>query len=475
MGGSGHRSPLTSRDQVGNTTRGYVLYVTPANQWSVWTGTGVSGWHPLDGASATIGQWTHVAATFEQSSFNGTAYSGTLSLYIDGVLSSQRVASYAPNTNSNLHIGAGDDAGNSFFFNGAIDNVTIFDTALDSSDVATLQNETFSCFNNPPVVDAGPNRTVIVGDILDIDGTVTDDGFPGVPGTTTIQWTQISGPGISDIIAANAEDTGVIFYDTGTYVFELSATDGALTTTDQMIVEVIPIPEFNSVATWKMNEPTWTAAANQVIDSVGGFHGQAINGTNTFDSNPAIAGDPGTCRYTDVNGSNQRIAVPYNPALNPAGDFTVAMWARLDGGSGHRSPLTSRDQVGNTTRGYVVYVTPANQWSVWTGTGVSGWHPLDGASATIGQWTHVAATFEQSSFNGTAYSGTLSLYIDGVLSSQRVASYAPNTASNLHIGAGNDAGNSFFFNGAIDNVNIYDSALNNGDIFSLIAESDNCN
>ena len=258
----------------------------------------------------------------------------------------------------------------------------------------------------------------------------------------------------------------------GDFTVTVTVEDDIHISSIQFDMQVLASPP--ATARWQMNAPTWTSAANQVIDSVGGFHGQAINGTNTFDSNPAIAGDPGTCRYTDVNGSNQRIAVPYNPALNPAGDFTVAMWARLDGGSGHRSPLTSRDQVGNTTRGYVVYVTPANQWSVWTGTGVSGWHPLDGASATIGQWTHVAATFEQSSFNGTAYSGTLSLYIDGVLSSQRVASYAPNTASNLHIGAGDDAGNSFFFNGAIDNVTIFDRALNGADVASLTTSTENC-
>ena len=42
--------------------------------------------------------------------------------------------------------------------------------------------------NTPPVVDAGPNRTITLPAAAALDGTVSDDGLPDPPGAVTAAW-----------------------------------------------------------------------------------------------------------------------------------------------------------------------------------------------------------------------------------------------------------------------------------------------
>ena len=49
--------------------------------------------------------------------------------------------------------------------------------------------------NQAPVVNAGPDQTVPFPTTVTLSGSVTDDGLPAVPGSTTNQWTKESGPG----------------------------------------------------------------------------------------------------------------------------------------------------------------------------------------------------------------------------------------------------------------------------------------
>ena len=64
------------------------------------------------------------------------------------------------------------------------------------------------------------------------------------------------------------------------------------------------------------------------------------------------------------NGSTDYIQVPYSSALNP-GEFTVSLWAKVEGGQGHRSPLTSRDDFHQ--RGYIFYADRAVGICIWEG------------------------------------------------------------------------------------------------------------
>lgn len=90
--------------------------------------------------------------------------------------------------------------------------------------------------NVAPIVSAGPDRTVTITASATLDGTVADDGRPTSTVTTT--WSKLSGPGTVTFGNHRAVDTTARFSAAGTYVLRLSASDGALTTTDSMTVTV---------------------------------------------------------------------------------------------------------------------------------------------------------------------------------------------------------------------------------------------
>ncbi len=214
--------------------------------------------------------------------------------------------------------------------------------------------------------------------------------------------------------------------------------------------EVI-LNEPSLVSYWMLNELAGTTGAGSVKDAKSTNHGTPAGGV-TFGqaSGTALLGAAAV-----FNGTSGKIDVPYTAALNTAA-FTVEAFARVDGGSGtYRSPLTSRYGTPGP-QGYIFYAGANNAWQFWTGTG-SGWDGDPGGvtwpvSVVEGQWVHLAGTLD---------SGNKTLYINGnpVLTRTGVA-YAPNTAAPLRIGAGATEGaGSFWFNGAVDNVAVFNAAL----------------
>ena len=118
-------------------------------------------------------------------------------------------------------------------------NYTLRLTASDgqlfsSSDVVIVVNSS----NQAPVVNAGPDQTTTLG-VADLAGTATDDGLPtGSVVSTT--WTKISGPGSVTFANVNALNSKVTFTTGGTYVFRLTASDGMISSVDDVTIVVNP-------------------------------------------------------------------------------------------------------------------------------------------------------------------------------------------------------------------------------------------
>ena len=106
-----------------------MIYAGNENNWEFWTGNGTS-WNEMTSNQAVeIGEWVHLVGTYD-------ADTGTKNFYIDGVLAASISGlNFAANTVDPLHVGAGDDLGSSFFFQGAIDEVAIYDYVLSSLDI----------------------------------------------------------------------------------------------------------------------------------------------------------------------------------------------------------------------------------------------------------------------------------------------------------------------------------------------------
>ncbi len=134
--------------------------------------------------------------------------------------------------------------------------------------------------NQPPSVNVGVDQTLAVGQTLDLQAAVVDDGWPNPPGAVTLQWTSQSGPAtptwpLNDV---NQAHTHVVFPTAGTYVLRLTANDGQYTSFDELTItvtaaNVAPVVSFT-------RSPLVGPAPLTV----------AVNGTGSSDSDGTIVG-----------------------------------------------------------------------------------------------------------------------------------------------------------------------------------------
>ena len=93
--------------------------------------------------------------------------------------------------------------------------------------------------NGSPTPSAGPDQTIVLPVGASLDATVSDDGLPNPPASTTTNWSVTSGPGTVSFANANAVDTTATFSAAGTYVLRLTANDSALSAFDEVTVTVV--------------------------------------------------------------------------------------------------------------------------------------------------------------------------------------------------------------------------------------------
>ncbi|YCM42730.1 LamG-like jellyroll fold domain-containing protein [Verrucomicrobiaceae bacterium 227] len=198
-----------------------------------------------------------------------------------------------------------------------------------------------------------------------------------------------------------------------------------------------------------------------------GFHGAIVSGTINFGQTGANGNTGSAAAFPD----NGHIEIPFDAALNPE-SFTVSLWVNATATGGvYRSPLTSRDDaIGSGTYGYIIYNNPDGNWDFWTGDGDPGWDGLAGDPVIVDTWTHLAITYD-------ATSDTKTLWVNGVISAtdntpqSGPTQYAPNgtvETEALHLGSGSDTGEQYYFEGLIDDVGLWDEALNANVIQSIM-------
>ncbi len=120
----------------------------------------------------------------------------------------------------------------------AIVKVRVSDGALSSTD-ARIDFEVVAPpagGNQAPVVSAGDDQSVGAGANATLAGTVSDDGYPEF--STTQRWTQVSGPAQAVFSDPTVFAPTVNFPAGGTYVFRLTATDGAASASDTVSIVV---------------------------------------------------------------------------------------------------------------------------------------------------------------------------------------------------------------------------------------------
>lgn len=112
------------------------------------------------------------------------------------------------------------------------------DSDPDENDgmIYELEVPPFTLGNNPPIVSAGEDQSILMPDSTILDGSASDDGLPN--NALTVGWSKVSGEG--DVNFADAADlkTMVSFSSAGDYVLRLSASDGELQSYDDVTIHV---------------------------------------------------------------------------------------------------------------------------------------------------------------------------------------------------------------------------------------------
>ena len=102
--------------------------------------------------------------------------------------------------------------------------------------------------NRSPQVSAGPDLAVNQSTSASLAGSVSDDGLPDPPGTLSVAWSTVSGPGTVVFANPSAASTRATFGAVGSYVLRLTADDGDMAARDDVSVVVSEAPPGGAVA-----------------------------------------------------------------------------------------------------------------------------------------------------------------------------------------------------------------------------------
>ena len=243
------------------------------------------------------GQWHHVAGSFD-------AATGEIKVYVDTVevASSTVTGSISYAKRSGFHIGSMD--GNRKL-NAQIDDVRLYGQALSQSDLVEISTDGGSTGNTnlAPVVSAGGDASVLVDASIALNGSATDDGLP-IDSTVTSQWSNVSGAGNVTFDDATSPSTTATFSEPGNYVLRLTATDGELSSSDDINITVSDEGEGLNLA------PSVSAGENKSILL---SESATLNGSASDDGLPidSIV----TSQWSKVSGTG---SVTFADATNPS-------------------------------------------------------------------------------------------------------------------------------------------------------------
>jgi hypothetical protein len=200
--------------------------------------------------------------------------------------------------------------------------------------------------------------------------------------------------------------------------------------------------DANLVGWWKFDDGIGTTA----VDSAGGNNGTLINGPMWIGE--ALSFD-GTNDYVEINDS---------AALHITNTITIAAWVKRDV-PGIRHNVMAKHTLSSPYNGLYMVIDQANLAGFGLTIGGT-WKQCGGAPVNTGIWYHLAGTYD-----GTQ----MKFFVDGnfISSTPASGSLAVNS-NNLYIGRaalGFETG--YFFDGAIDDVRIYNCALSADEIQQL--------
>ncbi|NND01617.1 MAG: hypothetical protein HKN91_02420 [Acidimicrobiia bacterium] len=464
--------------EEGSTSRGLSIYVDSGSVYGgIWNrtnnGDGTTPWPttPFLSAPVNAGLPYHVVLAYSFAN-------DSVALYLNGSLAESTsgvgrwfghggdIGVGAMNQGTRLHTG-GRNSGDQFYYSGILDEVAVYPTALSAAQV-------FSHFggeptNQAPTVNAGSDQSIMLPASATLNGTVNDDGLPNPPGSLTTTWSKISGPGTVTFGNPSAVDTSASFSTDGEYVLRLTADDGEFAISDTVTVTVVPqgtasysdeVLADNPVAYWRLSESGGSTVTDETGNNDGNVEGSPNRGVAGL-----VSGDTA---YR-LDGADDWYSVPDTTDINLGGPFeerTVELWFQADDDQ-KRQVLYEE---GAPSRGMSMYIDDGFVYTaMWNrsnnGDGTTPWSGTYAVMAPVsaGNVYHVAAVYDFST-------SSLQLYVNGGLADTAtglgrwfahggdIGVGAMNFSTRFHAN-GQQGGNIRAFDGVLDEVAVYGTAL----------------
>ncbi|MGW2477095.1 LamG-like jellyroll fold domain-containing protein [Streptomyces sp. NPDC001665] len=257
--------------------------------------------------------------------------------------------------------------------------------------------------------------------------------------------------------AAGAELSGSIY----TQVTDLENELNGLWTYDRREIKV------DAAQVRKINQEVIAAGAaagtRTPVKGGGSWSLDENKGTKAADSGPNhkdLTLSEGTSWTTGVHGSALKFngegqyAETSGPVVDTTGDYTVSAWASLDALPGNYGTVVSQDGRRQENPFYLQYGQGAFAFST------PGAHRARAEmTPELGHWYHLV---------GVRSGDQIKLYVDGKLASTAPAGSADVSSGALSVGRAKWSGNNTdFWNGSVDQVQVFDKALTDQEVTAL--------
>ena len=332
------------------------------------------------------------------------------------------------------------------------------DNFNNSSEVSAVFVIGDTSVNQPPNVNAGPNKVGFIGQNITLDGSGSFDPDGDDDFLTDEQWTQLSGPSIS-IVDATEEIASFTPSDYGTYRFRLSMSDGIDSRSDEVVIAIIRPARVatNVQALYTFREGEGSA----VVNDVSGV-GAPLNLTiaDTFTVNWLVGGglDLVTSSSLRSTGSSKLVN-----ACTTSEAVTVEAWSKTDDltqtGPG---PVRIISLSGSTTARNFTFGQDTDIYEMRLRTSDTG---TNGASPSLATPASTVTTDLTHTTYTRASNGSASIFINGV---PRIVDTISGDFTNWDTGydliLGNEASGDRPWLGELHLVAIYCSALSSAAI-----------
>lgn len=308
----------------------------------------------------------------------------------------------------------------------------------------------------PPSVPAGLAATAVSASQINLSWNPSTDDV-AVTGYRISR----SGVAIGTSSATSFNDPGLS--PSTTYTYTVAAFDAAGNTSGESAPAAAttqatpPIPTAGLVGAWNFDEGAGTTAADS---SGNGNAGTLLNG-------PAWAAGSRNSGLS-FDGINDVVNAGSGPTLDNLPAVTVMAWMKPDSvGENGYGRLAQKGNGTLPTAGFRLFLGGTNSIRFAAGYTTTSLERRSASNAaTIGQWQHVAATWD-----GTSAGSGVRLYKDGVEVSYATTingagARGDDSAANLWIG-NNDAGNRTF-SGGLDEVKVYNRVLSPTEIQTIV-------